>query len=62
MNTPGAEALREAARLEAARVYGRVVHETHAPISITAAVAEAELAACDEVDTAVRRRISSQAT
>lgn len=43
--TPGEAALREAARLEAARIYGRVCPEHKQPISVAAAVAEAEVSA-----------------
>ena len=43
MLTPGQEALREAARLEAALVYGRVHTEHRQPTGTAAVIAEAEL-------------------
>jgi hypothetical protein len=43
--TPGQEALQEAARLEAARVYGGVVVEHRQPRAVMAARAEAEIEA-----------------
>ncbi len=56
--TPGQEALREAARLEAARVYGGVVREHKQPRSVMAARAEAEIEAAwhgtDPVEEGVR--------
>jgi DNA-binding NarL/FixJ family response regulator len=42
--TPGQQAMREVARLEAARVYGHTA-EADEPASLTATVAEAELTA-----------------
>lgn len=52
--TAGQDALREAARLEAARVYGRVVPEFHnGPRTTWVAHAEAELAA--RADTLAQR-------
>lgn len=60
----GREALAEAARLEAARVYGAVVHEHKQPAGTAALVAEAELAdrdvkrAAHDLEVARRRRIA----
>lgn len=48
--TPGQEALAEAARLEAARVYGRVSREQTTPTSYAVAQLEAELNARDDRD------------
>lgn len=48
--TPGEEALHEAARLEAARVYGRVCRHAESPSSVAVARLEAELHARDEHD------------
>lgn len=58
--TPGQLALREAARLEAARFYGAVLGTSSQPASITAAVAEAEVEAAIKqatVDRAVRKYV-----
>lgn len=51
--TPGQAALAEAARREAALVYGRVTHEHHnTPTGLSALIAEAELADEETVDEA----------
>lgn len=42
--TPGQLALIEAARMEAARVYGRVYPDHQEPVGLSALVAEAEIA------------------
>ena len=61
--TPGQEALREAARLEAARVYGGVCAEHKQPRSIVAARAEAEINAWhvdnDDIEKAIRSGLAT---
>lgn len=55
--TPGQRALQEAARLEAARVYGGVISDTTTePVSVLAARAEAEVKAANQRARANRPR------